>query len=132
MKKEKDKTPHLVSNPWLFLSGHGPQKSELLIPLSSVNPVGKIYTKEELQKIGDLCVKNEIIILSDEVYERLCYKPFVRISTLSPEIERLTIIVGSASKHFYVPGWRVGTYSYYLLSFPSSFRVTLSIPFSWN
>ena len=79
-----------------------------MLTACSVNPVGKIYTKEELQRIGDLCVKHDIIILSDEVYERLCYKPFVRISTLSPEIEQLTIVVGSASKHFYVPGWRVG------------------------
>lgn len=73
------------------------------------NPVGKVYSKEELQKIGDLCVKHEIIILSDEVYDRLFYVPFTRISTLSPEIEQLTITVGSAGKNFYATGWRVGT-----------------------
>ena len=74
----------------------------------SDNPVGKVYSKEELQKIGDLCVKNEIIILSDEVYDRLFYVPFTRIATLSPEIERLTLTVGSAGKNFYATGWRVG------------------------
>lgn len=67
-----------------------------------------MYSKEELQKIGDLCVKNEIIILSDEVYDRLYYVPFTRISRLSPELERLTITVGSAGKNFYATGWRVG------------------------
>lgn len=67
-----------------------------------------MYSKEELQKIGDLCVKHEIIILSDEVYDRLYYVPFTRIATLSPEIERLTITVGSAGKNFYATGWRVG------------------------
>jgi len=74
------------------------------------NPVGKVYSKEELQKIGDLCVKNQIIILSDEVYDRLYYVPFTRIATLSPEIEKLTITVGSAGKNFYATGWRVGEF----------------------
>jgi kynurenine aminotransferase len=53
-------------------------------------------------------VKNEIIILSDEVYDRLYYVPFTRMATLSPEIERLTLTVGSAGKNFYATGWRVG------------------------
>lgn len=75
------------------------------------NPVGKVFSKEELQHIGDLCVKNEIIILSDEVYDRLYYVPFTRIATLSPEIENLTITVGSAGKNFYATGWRVGKFS---------------------
>ena len=72
------------------------------------NPVGKVYSKEELQKIADLCVKNQIIILSDEVYDRLFYVPFTRVATLSPEVEKLTITVGSAGKNFYATGWRVG------------------------
>jgi kynurenine aminotransferase len=70
--------------------------------------VGKVYSRDELQKIGDLCVKNNIIILSDEVYDRLYYVPFTRIATLSPEIERITLTVGSAGKNFYATGWRVG------------------------
>ena len=72
------------------------------------NPVGKVFSEDELKKIGDLCVKHEIIILSDEVYDRLYYVPFTRIATLSPGIERLTITVGSAGKNFYATGWRVG------------------------
>ncbi|RAL61532.1 hypothetical protein DID88_009571 [Monilinia fructigena] len=72
------------------------------------NPVGKVFSKEELFKIGELCVKNDIIILSDEVYDRLYYTPFTRVATLSPEIERLTLTVGSAGKNFYATGWRVG------------------------
>jgi kynurenine aminotransferase len=67
-----------------------------------------VYSKEELEKIGDICVRHEIIILSDEVYDRLFYVPFTRMATLSPEIERLTITVGSAGKNFYATGWRVG------------------------
>ena len=75
---------------------------------SSDNPVGKVFTKDELQKIADLCLKHQIIILSDEVYDRLFYTPFTRIATLSPEVEKITLTVGSAGKNFYATGWRVG------------------------
>lgn len=74
----------------------------------SDNPVGKVFSKEELQKIADICLKHQIIILSDEVYDRLYYVPFTRIATLSPEVEKITITVGSAGKNFYATGWRVG------------------------
>lgn len=43
-----------------------------------------------------------------QVYDRLYYVPFTRIATLSPEIARLTLTVGSAGKNFYATGWRVG------------------------
>lgn len=72
------------------------------------NPVGKVFSKDELQKIADICLKNQVIILSDEVYDRLYYVPFTRIATLSPEVEKITITVGSAGKNFYATGWRVG------------------------
>jgi kynurenine aminotransferase len=83
-------------------------RTKMIVLNTPHNPIGKVFTKEELQKIGDLCVKNNIIILSDEVYDRLFYVPFTRIATLSPEIERLTLTVGSAGKNFYATGWRVG------------------------
>jgi kynurenine aminotransferase len=72
------------------------------------NPNGKVMSREELQRIADLCVKHNVIVISDEVYDRLNYVPFTRISTLSPEIERLTLSVGSAGKNFYCTGWRIG------------------------
>lgn len=75
---------------------------------SSHNPVGKVFSREELQQIGDLCVKHNLIILSDEVYDRLFYVPYTRIGTLSPELYERTLTVGSAGKAFYATGWRVG------------------------
>ncbi|TLD33679.1 hypothetical protein PspLS_00926 [Pyricularia sp. CBS 133598] len=83
-------------------------KTKMIVLNTPHNPVGKVFTKEELQKIADLCLKDEIIILSDEVYDRLFYTPFTRIATLSPEVERITLTVGSAGKNFYATGWRVG------------------------
>ncbi|EWC48700.1 putative aminotransferase C6B12.04c [Drechslerella stenobrocha 248] len=83
-------------------------RTRMLVINTPHNPIGKIFSREELQRIGDLCVANNIIILSDEVYDRLYYTPFTRIATLSPEIDNLTLTVGSAGKCFYATGWRVG------------------------
>jgi len=83
-------------------------KTRMIVLNSPHNPIGKVFSKEELLAIGDLCVKHNIIILSDEVYDRLYYVPFTRVATLSPEIEKLTLTVGSGGKQFYATGWRVG------------------------
>ena len=83
-------------------------KTRMIVLNSPHNPVGKVFSKKELEVISALCVKHNIIILSDEVYDRLYYVPFTRIATLSPEIAKLTLTVGSAGKNFYATGWRVG------------------------
>jgi len=83
-------------------------RTKMIVINTPHNPIGKVFSKEELLKIGEICVKNNIIILSDEVYDSLYYVPFTRIATLSPEIERLTLAVGSAGKNFFATGWRVG------------------------
>jgi kynurenine aminotransferase len=82
--------------------------TRMVVLNSPHNPIGKVLSKEELQAIGDLCVKHNILILSDEVYDKLYYVPFTRIATLSPEIAKLTLTVGSGGKVFYATGWRVG------------------------
>lgn len=83
-------------------------KTRMVVLNSPHNPVGKVFSRQELQAIGDLCVKHQIIILSDEVYDRLYFTEFTRITTLSPEIANLTLTVGSGGKNFYCTGWRVG------------------------
>lgn len=83
-------------------------KTRMIVLNSPHNPVGKVFSKNELEAIGAVCVKHNIIILSDEVYDSLYYVPFTRIATLSPEIAKLTLTVGSAGKNFYATGWRVG------------------------
>lgn len=83
-------------------------KTRMLVINTPHNPVGKVFSKSELEAIGNLCVKHNVLILSDEVYDRLYYVPFIRIASLSPEIAALTLTVGSAGKNFYATGWRVG------------------------
>ena len=73
------------------------------------NPLGKVFSETELLAIGNMCVKYGVIILSDEVYERLHYTTsFPRIAALSPEIARHTVTIGSIGKAFNATGWRVG------------------------
>ncbi|EEQ84918.2 kynurenine aminotransferase [Blastomyces dermatitidis ER-3] len=83
-------------------------KTRMIVLNTPHNPVGKVFSRAELEKVAALCVKHNIIILSDEVYDRLYYVPFTRMATLSPEVAALTLTVGSAGKNFYATGWRVG------------------------
>lgn len=73
------------------------------------NPLGKVYKIEELQVIADLCIKNDLLCISDEVYEWLTYdgNKHVKIASLPGMWER-TITVGSAGKTFSATGWKVG------------------------
>uniref|UniRef100_A0A8C8ZAS5 Kynurenine--oxoglutarate transaminase 3 n=1 Tax=Prolemur simus TaxID=1328070 RepID=A0A8C8ZAS5_PROSS len=73
------------------------------------NPLGKVYTKEELQIIADLCIKYDTLCISDEVYEWLVYSgnKHFKIATFPGMWER-TITIGSAGKTFSVTGWKIG------------------------
>lgn len=83
-------------------------RTRMVVINSPHNPVGKVFTRAELEEIGNICVQHNIIILSDEVYDSLYYVPITRMATLSPEIRNLTLTVGSAGKSFYATGWRIG------------------------
>ncbi|KAN0063916.1 arylformamidase [Thecaphora frezii] len=73
------------------------------------NPIGKVATEEELGQLAALCIKYDVLVVSDEVYDCLTFdaKPHVRIAALEGMWER-TITVGSAGKSFACTGWRVG------------------------
>ena len=93
---------------WDVLEKSFNEKTKMIVINTPHNPVGKVFSKEELQRIGDLCLKHNVLVLSDEVYDRLYYVPFTRMATLSPELAKITLTVGSAGKNFYATGWRVG------------------------
>ena len=82
-------------------------KTKMVVLNTPHNPIGKVFDIDELKAIGDMAIKYNLIILSDEVYDRLFYVPFKRIATLPGLYER-TLTVGSAGKNFYATGWRVG------------------------
>lgn len=84
--------------------------TKMLILNSPSNPTGAVYSKEELQAIGDICAGEDILILSDEIYEKLTYEdtPHVSIASLSKELKDLTIVVNGFSKAYSMTGWRLG------------------------
>ncbi|MEG2246792.1 MalY/PatB family protein [Clostridium sp.] len=70
------------------------------------NPTGRVWEKEELMKIADICLKHNVRVISDEVWRDLVYKNynFIPFSSLSKEIEEITITCFSASKTFNLAG----------------------------
>ncbi|HVZ63186.1 MAG TPA: pyridoxal phosphate-dependent aminotransferase [Lacunisphaera sp.] len=86
-------------------------KSKLLILCSPSNPTGAVYSRQELAALAEVCVRHNLYVLSDEMYEHLIYdglKP-VNFATLGPEVEKRTITVAGFSKTFSMTGWRLGT-----------------------
>ncbi len=84
-------------------------KTKALILNSPSNPTGMVYTKEELIQIADICVKNNIIVIADEIYEKLIYDgEHISIASLGDEIKDLTITINGVSKSYAMTGWRIG------------------------
>lgn len=74
------------------------------------NPTGNLYTREELEAIGNWAIKRKVLILADDIYGRLVYNQaeFVPISSLSPEIRQQTVVITGVSKTYAMTGWRIG------------------------
>jgi aspartate aminotransferase len=86
------------------------ERTRAVLINSPSNPTGMLYTEEELKAIGDVCVKHDILIVSDEIYEHLLYgdEKHVSIASLSPELYNRTIVINGVSKTYSMTGWRIG------------------------
>ena len=73
------------------------------------NPTGKVYSAEELRTIAELCLKHDVIAITDEVYEHIVYDDaiHIRLATL-PGMRERTVTISSLGKTFSVTGWKVG------------------------
>jgi aspartate aminotransferase len=85
-------------------------RTKMVIINSPGNPTGSIYSKEELRAIAEVAADEEILILSDEIYEHLVYDEtkHVSIASVTPEARDLTITVNGFSKAYAMTGWRLG------------------------
>ncbi len=85
-------------------------RTKLLILNSPCNPTGSVYTREELKALADVCVEKDLYIMSDEIYEKLCYDgaQHVSIATISPQAAERTVIVSGLSKAYSMTGRRIG------------------------
>jgi N-succinyldiaminopimelate aminotransferase len=85
-------------------------KTRAVVVNSPHNPTGTVFSKPELQQIADLCREHNAVAISDEVYERLTYRPeqpHVSIASLEGMRER-TVVISSIGKTFSLTGWKVG------------------------
>ena len=85
--------------------------TKLIIVNSPSNPTGAVYSKETLQMIADLAVEHNIMVLSDEIYEKLIYDEntkHISIASLNDKIADLTITINGFSKAYAMTGWRLG------------------------
>lgn len=85
-------------------------KTRALILNSPSNPTGVVYGKEEIDKVAEILLKNKILCISDETYEKIIYDGLshTSIASHSPEMKKLTVVVNAVSKTFSMTGWRIG------------------------
>ncbi len=83
--------------------------AKAIIICNPSNPCGKVFTREELTAIGELALKYDAFIITDEVYEHLVYEPYTHVSAASlPGLYDNVITCNSLSKTYSITGWRLG------------------------
>ena len=84
-------------------------RTKMVIINSPGNPTGSVYTREELAAIVEVAADEEILILSDEIYEKLTYDGAEHVSVASlPGAADITITINGFSKAYAMTGWRLG------------------------
>lgn len=91
------------------LEKHITPRTRVLLMNTPSNPTGAVFTRAEIEKIGKVCEKHDLWIISDEVYATLTYGNHVFASPFDvAELEKRTIVVSSISKSHAMPGFRCG------------------------
>ncbi|MDD6795176.1 MAG: pyridoxal phosphate-dependent aminotransferase [Clostridiaceae bacterium] len=85
-------------------------KTKAIILNSPNNPTGVVYTKDELMVVAEIAKENDLIIISDEIYEKLIYdgEKHISIASLSEDSFNRTIVINGFSKAYAMTGWRLG------------------------
>jgi aminotransferase len=86
-------------------------KTKMICLCNPLNPTGKVFTKAELTRIGELAVRYNLIILSDEIWSDVIFEPhvFTSIASINEEIRNQTVTVTGYSKSYGLAGLRIGT-----------------------
>lgn len=85
-------------------------KTKLFILNSPTNPTGAVYSREELTALAEVIVKNDLFVVSDEIYEKILYEDaeHISIGSLNSEIFARTLVSNGFAKTYAMTGWRVG------------------------
>ena len=87
------------------------EKTKAIVLTSPSNPTGQVMSKDDLQMVADFAVSHDILVLADEIYEKLIYdedKQHISIASLGKEIYDRTIVINGVSKSYAMTGWRIG------------------------
>ncbi|MDY7222266.1 pyridoxal phosphate-dependent aminotransferase [Halalkalibacterium halodurans] len=85
-------------------------RTKAIIINSPSNPTGSLYTQEELAVLGEVCLKHNVLIVSDEIYEKLVYDgaKHTSVAEISPQLKENTVVINGVSKSHSMTGWRIG------------------------
>ena len=85
-------------------------KTKMLIFNTPSNPTGAVYSEKEIKEIAAVCERHDILVLSDEIYEKLIYGDMKHysIAAVSEKMKELTIVINGVSKSYAMTGWRLG------------------------
>lgn len=85
-------------------------RTKALIINSPSNPTGSVYSAAELRDLAEVCIAHDILMVSDEIYEKLIYdgEKHVSVASLSPEAYAQTVVINGVSKPYSMTGWRIG------------------------
>jgi aspartate aminotransferase len=85
-------------------------RSRMLMINSPSNPTGTVYTRQELDALAEVALEANLVVISDEIYERLVFgdTQATCFATLRPELPERTITISGVSKTYAMTGWRIG------------------------
>ena len=85
------------------------ERTRAIVVNTPNNPTGRVLDRAELEAIAELCLKHDLLAITDEIYEHICYEgEHIPLATLDGMKDR-TITVSGLSKTFSITGWRIGT-----------------------
>ena len=106
------------------LKAHITPQTKALLICNPSNPSGKVYTKDELEKVSEIINDNDMVLFSDEMYEHFVYDDLEFVSALSIEgLKDKTVVISGFSKIYSITGWRLG----YALSSPKVIEAASAI-----
>ena len=85
-------------------------KTKAVIINSPSNPTGGVYSRRDLERLGEVVLKRNLLVITDDIYERIIYDglEFINMAYLGPELKARTIIAHGLSKTYAMTGWRMG------------------------
>ena len=106
---DSDETTNFKITPALLEEAITPRTRAWILN-SPGNPTGSAYTRKELEALAEVALKHNLLVITDEIYEKIVFDGFqnTSIAALGEDIKRNTVVINGASKCFAMTGWRIG------------------------